>query len=413
LRQTYSAIERSRERFPAVSRTGAPVFFDNPGGTQVPREVVEAMSEYLTHGSSNAGGAFAVSERTDVVAREAHAAMADLVGAEHDTEVSFGPNMTTLTFSLSRALGRELREGDEIVVTNLDHDANVAPWLLLARDLGLRVRTADINPDDCTLDLHSFEEALGGRPRIAAFTYASNATGTVNDVRHLTRLAHEAGALVYIDAVQYAPHGSMDAREIGCDFLVCSPYKFFGPHAGVLYTRLEHSERLEAYKVRPAKDAPPHKWETGTPSFEAMAGTTAAVDYLASLSPEGDSETRRQRLTDSLRAVSAYERDLSQRLLEGLQDLPVRVHGIADTDRLDHRVPTFAITAKGHHPRDLAVALADRGYNLWNGNYYALAVMQRLGLQETGGALRIGLAHYNTHAEVARFLTDLGGLLRT
>jgi cysteine desulfurase family protein (TIGR01976 family) len=396
-----------------VSRPGAPVFFDNPGGTQVPREVVEAMSGYLTHGSSNAGGAFAVSERTDDVAREAHAAMADLVGAEHGTEVSFGPNMTTLTFSLSRALGRELREGDEIVVTNLDHDANVAPWLLLARDLGLRVRTADIDPNDCTLDLRSFEEALDGRPRVVAFTYASNATGTVNDIRHLTHLAHEAGALVYIDAVQYAPHGPMDARETGCDFLVCSPYKFFSPHAGVLYARLEHSERLEAYKVRPAKDAPPHKWETGTPSFEAMAGTTAAVDYLASLSPEGAGKTRRQRLTAALCEISAYERDLSRQLLEGLQDLPVRVHGIADTDRLDHRVPTFAITAKGHHPRNLAVALAGRGYNLWSGNYYALAVMQRLGLEESGGALRIGLAHYNTRAEVASFLTDLSGLLRT
>lgn len=404
-----------RARFPALRRTqdGVPVaYLDGPGGSQAPQEVVDAIADQLARGTANDGGAFVTSRETDALLRAARAAAGRLTGTAPEA-IAFGANMTTLSFLLAHAVARTLEPGDEVVVTDLDHDANVAPWLLLARDLGLRVRTADINPDDCTLDLHSFEEALGGRPRIAAFTYASNATGTVNDVRHLTRLAHEAGALVYIDAVQYAPHGSMDAREIGCDFLVCSPYKFFGPHAGVLYTRLEHSERLEAYKVRPAKDAPPHKWETGTPSFEAMAGTTAAVDYLASLSPEGDSETRRQRLTDSLRAVSAYERDLSQRLLEGLQDLPVRVHGIADTDRLDHRVPTFAITAKGHHPRDLAVALADRGYNLWNGNYYALAVMQRLGLQETGGALRIGLAHYNTHAEVARFLTDLGGLLRT
>lgn len=410
MKQAYETFARCRERFPALNRPGAPVYLDNPGGTQVPREVVDAMAGYLTFGNSNAGGAFAVSEHTDEVARTAHEAMADFVGAGHPEEVSFGANMTTLTFGLSRALGRELREGDEVLLTNLDHDANVAPWLLLARDLGLTVRRADISPGDCTLDLASFEDALTDRTRVAAFTYASNAVGTITDAKLLTRMAHEAGALVYIDAVQYAPHGPMDVREIGCDFLVCSPYKFFGPHAGVLYSRLDHSERLEAYKVRPAKDTPPHKWETGTGNFEAMAGTTAAVEYLASLSPP-NTKIRRERLVAAMREIGTYERDLSRQLLEGLRDLPVRIHGIADTARLDARVPTFAITAEGHSPRELAAAMGQRGYNLWDGHYYAVVVMERLGLLEHGGALRVGMAHYNTPDEISNFLTDLGEVL--
>ncbi len=413
MRQISKALTHCRERFPALTRPGAPVFLDNPGGTQAPREVIEAMTEYLSYGSSNVGGAFAVSERTDAVIKEAHEAMADFVGAQHPEEVSFGANMTSLTFSLSRALARELREGDEIVLTNLDHDANVAPWLLLARDLGLEVRWADINPEDCTLDIQSFQDALSERTRIAAFTYASNAVGAVNDVRRLTRMAHDAGALVYIDAVQYAPHGLMDAREIDCDFLVCSPYKFFGPHAGVLYSRLDHSERLEAYKVRPAKDAPPHKWETGTGNFEAMAGTAAAVEYLASLAPENSGTSRRERLEAAMLEISSYEEGLSRQLIEGLQQLPVQIHGIQDMDRLYQRVPTFAITAESQSPRELATAMGKRGYNLWNGNYYALVLMERLGLEDSGGALRIGMAHYNTPDEVSSFVTDLGEVLRS
>ncbi len=411
MRQTHDTLTHCRKRFPALSRPGAPVFFDNPGGTQAPREVIDAMTEYLTYGSSNVGGAFAVSERTDAVIKEAHEAMADFVGAEHPEEVSFGANMTSLTFSLSRALARELREGDEILLTNLDHDANVAPWLLLARDLGLKVRWADINPEDCTLDIQSFQDALGERTRIAAFTYASNAVGTINDVRRLTQMAHDAGALVYIDAVQYALHGLIDVREIDCDFLVCSPYKFFGPHAGVLYSRLDHSERLEAYKVRPAKDDPPHKWETGTGNFEAMAGTTAAVEYLASLASDDGGTSRRKRLEAAMQDISSYEQELSRQLIEGLQQLPVRLHGIQDTDRLDQRVPTFAITADSHTPRELATAMGKRGYNLWNGNYYALVLMERLGLEESGGALRIGMAHYNTREEVSSFLVNLSEVL--
>ncbi|MDQ3854852.1 MAG: cysteine desulfurase-like protein, partial [Chloroflexota bacterium] len=328
-------------------------------------------------------------------------------------EVSFGPNMTTLTFAMSRALGRELRAGDELLLTVLDHDANIAPWLMLAEDRGLHVRWADIHPEDCTLDLDSFRSCLTERTRIAAFTYASNAVGTINDVGLLTHLAHDAGALVYVDAVHYAPHGSIDVQALGCDFLVCSPYKFFGPHAGVLYTRYDHSERLRAYKVRPTENRPPYKWETGTQSHEAMAGTTAAIEYLASLAPAGTYLTRRDKLKATMEAVAAYERDLSAQLLAGVSQLPVRLYGVADVSRLASRGPTFAVTVEGRTPRELAEALGRRGFNVWDGNYYALALMERLGLEARGGALRIGLAHYNTSDEVTSFLSALEDVLRT
>lgn len=410
--QTSAAIASCRERFPSLVRPDSPVFFDNPGGTQVPREVVDAVAHCLLYSNSNVHGAFPTSERADQVVAEAHAAMADLLGAARPEEVAFGPNMTTLTFSLSRALGSELREGDEILLTTLDHDANVAPWLLLAEDRGLRVRFAGIDPEDCTLDVESFEAGLNERTRVAAFTYASNAVGTINDVKLLSGLAHDAGALVVIDAVHYAPHGSIDVRDTGCDFLLCSPYKFFGPHAGVLYSRYDHSERLRAYKVRPADDRPPHKWETGTQSHEAMAGTTAAVDYIASLAPEGRYGSRRERLVAAQRAVREYERELSRRMLEGLRELPVTLYGIADLDRLEWRVPTFALGAERLTPRQLAEEMGRRGFNLWDGNYYALALMERLGLEESGGALRIGMAHYNTVEEVQRFLSEFAGVLK-
>jgi cysteine desulfurase family protein (TIGR01976 family) len=411
--QTPDAIAAARCRFPSMGRPDSPVYFDNPGGTQVPQEVADAVGHCLLHANANVHGAFPNSARADAVVAEAHAAMADFLGAERPEEIAFGPNMTTLTFALSRALGRELREGDEILLTTLDHDANIAPWLLLAEDRGLTVRWADIRPDDCTLDLASFERGLTARTRLAAFTYASNAVGTVNDVRLLTRLAHDAGALVFIDAVQYAPHGPMDVRELGCDFLACSPYKFFGPHAGALYSRFDHSERLRAYKVRPADAAPPHKWETGTQSHEALAGTTAAVEYIASLAPGDHYASRRPRIVAALEAVRECEAGLSRRMLEGLRELPVRLYGIADPARVGERTPTFAITADGHTPRRLAEELGRRGFNLWDGNYYALALMERLGLEASGGALRIGLAHYNTPEEVDRFLGELGDVLRS
>lgn len=414
--QTHTDFALCREQFPAISAPDSPVYFDNPGGTQVPQSVINAMVQYMAHSNANVHGAFDTSRRTDDVVEEAHRAMADFLGAARPDEVVFGANMTTLTFAISRALGREFAPDDEILLTNLDHDANIAPWLMLAEDRGLHVRFADVNAEDCTLDLESFRRGLSDRTRLAAFTYASNAVGTVNDVQLLTRLAHDAGALVYIDAVQYAPHGPVDVQEIGCDFLACSPYKFFGPHAGVLYLRHDHAERLTAYKVRPADPAPPTKWETGTQNHEAMGGTTAAVEYLASLAPGGPYASRRERLVAAMTAVRAHEQVLSRRLLEGLRELPgpcgrTRVYGITDLDALDARLPTFAITVDGFSPRELAEELGRRGFNLWDGNYYALALMERLGLEESGGALRIGLAHYNTQDEIARFLDELRDVL--
>lgn len=409
--QVYSTIQAARERFPSIVRPGSPVYFDNPGGTQVPKSVADVMSYYLLHDNANSHGAFATSERTDVVIAEARAAVADLIGAEWSNEIVFGSNMTTLTFAFSRALGRELHEGDEVVVTALDHDANVAPWLQLAEDGGLIVSSVDVHTEDCTLDLDSFRNALSNRTRLVAFTYASNAVGTVNDVRLLTRLAHEAGALVYIDAVHYAPHGLIDVRDIGCDFLVCSPYKFFGPHSGVLYIRADHSNRLRPCKVRPASNEVPYKWETGTLSHEALAGITAAIGYIASLAPNGVYGNRRQRIVAAMAAVRDYEVDLMGRMLDGLNSLPVTLYGITDSTRLSERVPTFALTAQGISPRQLAEEFAKRGFNTWDGNYYALALMQRLGLEGSGGALRVGLAHYNTSDEVDRFLAALEEIL--
>lgn len=409
-----SELERmlsARGQFPSLTAPGAPVFFDNPGGTQVPRSVADAVAAYLLQSNANTHGAFSTSERTDRVIDEAHEAMAAFLGAAEPLEISFGANMTTLTFAVSRALGRELHPGDEILLTLMDHDANIAPWLMLAEDTGATVRFADVNAEDCTLDVSDFEAKLSERTRIAAFAYASNAVGTINDVARLTRVAHSAGALVYIDAVQYAPHGPIDVQALGCDFLVCSPYKFFGPHAGVIYMRREHSERLRPYKVRPASDTPPHKWETGTQSHEAMAGTTAAVQYLASLGLDASSDLR-GRLCAGMERIQRYERELSRRLLEGLRSLPLRVYGITDPDRLEWRVPTFAVTSERHTPRELAEELGRRGFNLWDGNYYALALMQRLGLEDSGGALRIGLAHYNTPDEVDRLLSEVADVLR-
>ncbi|MBA2364197.1 MAG: cysteine desulfurase-like protein [Chloroflexia bacterium] len=411
LTATLSLAETARRQFPSLTRPSSPIYFDNPGGTQVPQQVPDAMMAYLLHDNANVHGAFPSSAQTDNVVHKAHAAVADFLGAAHAEEIAFGPNMTTLTFALSRALGRELREGDEILLTQLDHDANIAPWLLLAEDRGLTVRWAEIDPTDCTLDVESFRAGLNERTRVAAFAYASNAVGTVNDVGLLTRLAHKVGALVFIDAVQFAPHDTIDVQQIGCDFLACSPYKYFGPHAGVLYARLDHSERLRSYKVRPASDAPPYKWETGTQSHEAMAGTTAAIEYLASIAPTEHPQSRRASIVSGMTAIHAYELSLSRHLIEGLAELPVRVYGITDPDLLSWRLPTFAITTERRTPRQLAEIMGRKGYNLWDGNYYALALMERLGLEGSGGALRIGLVHYNTHREIDGFLADLGSAL--
>ncbi|MCC6187822.1 MAG: cysteine desulfurase-like protein [Anaerolineales bacterium] len=407
-------IDQVRARFPALE-SGA-VFFDNPGGTQVAQQVVTRMTDYLLRCNANHGGAFKTSVESDAVLHAAHAAMADFLNAASPDEIIFGQNMTSLTFSLSRALGRRLAPGDEIVVTRLDHDANISPWLMLAEDRGARVRWVDIHPEDCTLDMTDFEAQLSDKTKIVACGYASNAVGTINDVRAIVEMAHAAGALCFVDAVQYAPHGSIDVQALDCDLLVCSAYKFFGPHAGILYGRYELLDRLRAYKVRPADDRPPGKFETGTQNHEGQAGALGAIEYFEWLGEQAagparghaGQSARRAALVAAMTALAGYERELGAYLIAGLQLVPgLKIWGLADLARLAQRVPTVSFTLAGWHPRQLAERLAAENIFVWNGNYYALAVMERLGLQEKGGMLRVGLAHYNTRAEVERLLAVL------
>jgi cysteine desulfurase family protein (TIGR01976 family) len=342
------------------------------------------------------------------VLHEAHAAAADLLDAPSPDEIVFGANMTTLTLHLSRSLGRTWKPGDRVLVTRLDHDANVRPWALAARDAGAEVDFLDFRPEDCTLDLDDLARRLGPRVRLVAVGCASNAVGTVNDVRAISRLAHDAGAMVFLDAVHYAPHGPIDVREWGCDFLACSAYKFFGPHVGVLWGRRELLESLPAYKLRPAPDTLPDRWMTGTQNHEGLAGVTAAVDYLAEI---GTGATRRERLRTALEAIRAYERELAKRLLAGLAERPrFRVLGITRPGALDRRVPTVALTAADRTPEEMARHLAGREIYAWNGNMYALELTERLGLEGRGGFLRLGLVHYNTAEEVDRTLRALDEL---
>ena len=376
-----------RDRFTALDRPTA--FFDGPGGTQTPDSVVDAMSSYLRDANANLGGPFETSRRSDEIVAAAHEAAGRFLGASSD-EVGFGQNMTTLNFALSRTVGRDLTARDEIVVTRLDHDGNVAPWLELAHDLDLVVRFADFNDEDCTLDLGDLEQQLSDRTRVVAFPWASNALGTVTPVRRIADLAHEAGALAWVDAVHYAPHGPIDVAAVGADVLICSPYKFFGPHLGLFYGRREVLERWRPYKVRPAADEPlGHRFETGTLSHESLAGSTAAIEYLDSLGWE---------------AIQAHERDLGQRFLDGLPET-YRLHGIPS---MEGRVPTFSLTHPKRSPEELAARLGERDIASWPGNFYALEVMERLGLP--GGTLRIGILHYNTAEEVDRLLAALADL---
>ncbi len=403
---------------------------DGPGGTQVHGSVIEAMGRYQVEANSNAHGAFLYTRRTDETVAAGRAALADLLNARRPEEIVFGPNMTSLTFTLSRAVGRLLSPGDEIVVTRLDHDANIAPWVAL-EEKGAVIHHVDFDPADCTLDLAGLEAAITPRTRLLALGYASNAVGTVNDVAHAVKLAHAAGAWVYVDAVHYAPHGPIDVQALDCDFLACSVYKFFGPHLGALYGRYELLDELPAYKVRPAGDAPPDKFETGTQSFEAIAGATATVDYLAALGrsygiPErsgvegGESASsfpgftgRRRDLKASLAAIRAYERALGERLVAGLLQIPgLRIYGIVEPQRFDERVPTVSFTMEGLAPHEIACRLDEANIFAWNGNFYALAVTERLGLEAQGGLLRLGLAHYNTAEEVDTLLGVLADLPR-
>jgi cysteine desulfurase family protein (TIGR01976 family) len=409
-------VHSLREQFPALNQTRdgrRPVFLDGPGGTQVPRRVVEAMVHYLTTCNANNGGRFATSRESDRILRSAHEAAADLLNAPSPDEVVFGPNMTTLTFHLSRALARTLRPGDEVVVTRLDHDANVTPWALAARDSGATLRTVDVRPEDCTLDMDDLRRQLTPRTRLLALGCASNAVGTVNDFRTAVRWGHEVGALVFLDAVHYAAHAPIDVQEWGCDALACSAYKFFGPHVGILWGRRELLERLPAYKLRPAPDSLPGRWMTGTQNHEGLAGVAAAVEYLRAVGDAvgGPADDRRGRLRAGMAAIQAYEARLGRRLLEALAERPrFKVWGITAPGRLAWRVPTVALTLADRPAAELAERLAAREIFAWHGNMYALSLSERLGLEGRGGFLRLGLVHYNTAEEIDRLVAALDEL---
>jgi cysteine desulfurase family protein (TIGR01976 family) len=397
-----------RARFPALAarENGQLVsYLDGPGGSQVPREVLDAMLGYLERDNANLGGAFRASRASDDVIEAGRAAIADLVGG-HPDEIAFGANMTTLNFLLAHAVTRTFDPGDEIVTTWLDHDGNVSPWLLVAKDRGLVVRQLDVVEPDLDLDLDELEGMLNERTRIVAFTLASNAVGTIPDARRISELAHRVGALAWADAVHYAPHRRIDVAALEVDVLLCSPYKFFGPHLGCAWARKELFEAWPADRVRPADEFPAgHRFETGTLSHEAIAAATAAVDYLASL---GEGSDRRARLDDAYARIRSYEEDLSAHALRRLSAIPgLTLYGVADPAAVAKRTATFCVTVEGHAPRALAEALGAESIATWDGNYYALSIMQRLGLEEHGGGLRIGFLHYTTREEVDRALDVL------
>ena len=412
-------VKEVRSHFPALE--SGVIHFDNPGGTQIAREALDRIRDYLVHRNANHGGAFRSSRESDAMVGETRRAFADLFHAARPEEISFGQNMTSLTLHVSRSLSAELSPGDEIVVTRLDHDANVTPWVLVARDRKCTVRWVDFDPADCTWSIDELERQVGKKTKIVALGYASNATGTISPIAEAVKVAHRAGALCFVDAVHYAPHDKIDVAALGCDLLVCSAYKFFGPHVGILYGRYELMERLSAYKVRPAGDKPPDKWETGTQSFESIAGALGAVEYLAEIgrtfgatagvrasAGAAAGTTRAAALEAGMCAIREAETKLCTLMLDGLRAVPgLRIYGITDPKRFSLRAPTFSFTLEGLHPRRICEELDKAGICASDGNYYALEVTTRLGLEPSGGMVRVGAVHYNTLEEVARLVEAL------
>jgi cysteine desulfurase family protein (TIGR01976 family) len=413
-------LERIRHQFPAL--TGEAVYLDNPGGTQTVKNCLDRMLEYLIETNANHLGAFKTSRESDATALKAREAAADFLGARPE-EVVFGANMTTLTFHLTRSLAHMIGPGDSIVVTRLDHDANISPWLLLARDRGAEILWVDFHPEDGTLDLADLDRALARKPKLVAVGYASNALGTINPVAEITARAQAAGALVFIDAVHYAPHGPIAVRAIGCDFLACSAYKFFGPHLGLLYGRRDLLEEIPAYKVRPASDELPHKFETGTPNFEAIAGLLGTMEYLegvgahfgedpglpAGINPAG----RSAKLRRAAAAIKTHERALTLAMFDTLRAIPgLKIYGLTDRSRFDERVATFAFRLANLSPRRIAEELDRDNIYAWSGNYYALEVTKRLDVEDKGGLLRVGAVHYNTLADIERLGKSLARIAK-
>ncbi|MBD2145624.1 cysteine desulfurase-like protein [Sphaerospermopsis sp. FACHB-1194] len=443
-------IKWIRSQFPALNQTinGKPaIFFDGPGGTQVPGAVLDNINDYLVRSNANAHGYFTTSARTDAVINSARAAIADFLGCDHD-EVVFGANMTSLAFSVSRAIARELQPGDEIIVTKLDHAANISPWVAL-EEKGVNVQFVDINISDCTLDLNDLETKINEKTKLVAVTYASNAVGTINDIAKIVKLAHSFGALVFVDAVHYAPHAPINVHHLDCDFLACSAYKFFAPHLGILYAKKEHLTRFSPYKVRPASNEVPSRWETGTLNHEGLAGLVATINYLAKLgchvSPTLDNEllesliaadreglttfhcprfltsetpenhelasayhSRRAALLAAMTAIQQYERELSKKLIDGLLEIPgIKVYGITEPEKFNWRTPTVSITIESKTSAEIAKFLGEQGIFTWHGNFYAIELTEKLDVETSGGLLRIGLAHYNTVDEIGELLQVL------
>ena len=402
-----------RALFPSLSQQvqgREAVFLDGPGGTQVPLSVMQAISAYLSRDNANTGGSFITSQRTDAAVANARAETAHFLNASRAEEIVFGQNSTSLWFALSHALGRTWKAGDEIVVTSLDHDANVTPWTLAARDAGVTVRTWEFRTEDCTLRLEDLDALLTDRTVHVAFTHASNAVGTIPDVAGAIRRIRTKSprATVFIDAVHYTPHHVVDVRALDCDFLGCSAYKFCGPHLGIVYGKYEHLDRLEAYKVRPSYARPPGKWETGTQSFESISGLRAALAYLAGVGGPGAD------VRDSMGDIRAYELTLTRVFLEHSRQVPgLKIYGLADPARAQERTPTFGVTLEGWNSSTLAARLGERGFFVWDGHFYAVGVVDRLGLENRGGLVRIGFAHYNTLEEVGRIVGALADLAKS
>ena len=402
-------IKTIRERFPGLKRPA--IFLDNPAGTQVAQSTLDRMTDYLINTNANHEGVFATSRESDLVVNQARQATADFLNASRSEEIIFGPNMTTLTLNLSRSIARNLEPGDTIVATRLDHDANISPWTLIAADNGCNVAWVDFDVEDGTILMESYQAALAQKPKLVAFGYASNALGTINPVKQMTQMAHQAGALVYVDAVQYAPHGPIDVKDLDVDFLSCSAYKFFGPHIGILYGRYDLLDELMAYKVRPASNELPWKFETGTQSFEGIAGVLGALDYLEWIGTEFGGEYkeryeenfngRARQLKQGMAAIQTYEFELSRKLLDTLQQIPgLHIYGLDDPQQVEDRVPTIAVNFEDKHPRHIAELLDERNIFGWDGNFYALSVTERLGVEDSGGVVRIGGVHYNTFDEI-------------
>jgi len=406
-------VASARAQFPALSLADEGrdrIYLDNPAGTQVPRQVIDRTVECLTARNANLGGYFTTAVAAGDLVEEAHQACADFYNASSASEIVFGQNMTSLTLHMSRCLGKRFRPGDEIVLSRMDHDANVAPWLLLADDLGLTVRWMDFDTGTYEFPEDALTKVLSGRTRLLAMGMASNCTGTINDAKRFTAEAKAAGAIVYLDAVQYAPHLAVDVHELGADFVVSSAYKWFGPHQGILWGREALLHETFGYKVRPAGEELPHKFETGTLSHEGMAGTLGAIEYLEQF---GTGETRSKRLASAWSALAAHEERITLRLIEGLRQVKgLVIRGITSANAIRRRVPTVSFTLEGHHPQALAQGFAKDNIFVWSGHNYAIEPVSRMGLMDKGGVLRVGLAHYNTETEVDAFLSSLTRQIR-